>query len=90
MKTIYKYDLAIRDDQTVKLPLGAKILSVHEQYGNIIFYALVDKDIEETDDFYFICRGTGHNADFIEEFGFQYLGTVKLYNGGLMFHIFYK
>ena len=33
--------------------------------------------------------GTGHNADVLSK-SYWFLGTVKLHNGALMFHVFYQ
>lgn len=89
MKTVYKYDLEPKDEQEILLPTGAKILSVANQREAMVLYALIDKDIRTEEVFKFVVRGTGHPIDFqVDDYNF--LGTVKLMNGTLMFHIFYK
>ena len=87
MKKIYKYDLSMKDKQIISLPLNSKILSVKNQYEGIVLYALVDTEREEQEKHSIIIHGTGHSADDVEEYNF--LGTVKLENGRLMFHVFY-
>lgn len=89
MKTIYKYNLEVQDEQELLLPTGAKILSVANQRETIVLYALVDKEIKTEEVFKFVVRGTGHPVDFqIDDYTF--LGTVKLMNGSFMFHVFFK
>lgn len=86
MKSVFKYPLAVTDTQTLLLPTGSKVLSVEEQYGSIVLYVLVDPTPEaETEPRRFLIHGTGHDvtnpdADFV--------GTVKLEGGALMFHVF--
>ncbi len=88
MKRIFKYTLKAKDVQDVVIPYPNRILSVTEQYGSIVVYALVD-DCENGDGeiYTFQIRGTGHNADGLE--GYTFLGTAKLLDGDLMFHVFY-
>ena len=89
MKKIYKYQIIPQDFQALELPEGSKILSVSEQYNNIVLHALVNPDIEEIDIYDIAVKGTGH--DFPKKLDtYTFLGTVKLMNGALMFHIFYK
>ena len=91
MKKIYKYNLFPTDIQALNLPIGSKILSVEEQYGNIVLYALVETapEFNFEDSYVFLIKGTGHicEEDLSE---FNFLNTVKLQNGALIFHIFYK
>ena len=83
-KRIHKYKLDTVSQQIVMLPPDATILSVAEQDGNIVLYALVNTrtmdHVERRNIFVF---GTGHTfsgADVV------FIGTVKLRL--LMFHIF--
>ncbi|MDD5487265.1 MAG: hypothetical protein PHW65_06910 [Dehalococcoidales bacterium] len=88
MKKIYKYTLQIEDKQTLKLPEGSKILSVAEQNNSIVLYALVNTATENAEHVSVIIHGTGHQANDVD--GCTFLGTVKLYGGDLMFHVFVK
>jgi len=88
MKNIFKYTLEILDVQRLDIPTGSKILSVAEQYGNIVLYALVDDARGGLDSFEIFIRGTGHPFGDIDNC--EFLGTVKLDEGRLMFHVFYK
>jgi hypothetical protein len=88
MKVIYKYPLEIKDDQYIKLPKGSRLLSACEQYENIVIYALVDDNAEDMEDYNFVIHGTGHYADDVFYNDYQFLGTVKLRGGALIFHVF--
>lgn len=85
MKTVYKYPLEVEDKQVLKLPANSKILSANFQGDDLFFWALVDKDTDETEEVTFYIHGTGHE---IKEYGFIFLGTV--FKNGLVFHVFYK
>lgn len=95
--TIFKYTLnpmQITKDGSIHLaiPRPAKILSVAEQHGEMVLYALVNPDASED-----LCRrvwvlGTGHDLpnDLVQQYegGTAFIvGTVKLEEGTLMFHI---
>jgi len=89
MYKIYKYTLEIMDYQEFLLPLRSKILSVCEQHGKVVFYTMVDTAMEHKTKYSFRIFGTGHPcADSIVFYSF--LGTVKLEEGNLMFHVFYQ
>lgn len=90
MKRVYKYVLQVTDEQTIEIP-SEKILSVESQGDNIVVYALVDMD-EKTIfkyEYEFRTYGTGHDIPD-DIYFFTFLGTVKMYNGSSMFHVFYK
>lgn len=89
MKSIYKYTLDIAVSNIIELPLATNILSVESQGDNIVVYGLVDTEEIETADYDFRTYGTGHGTiDDIKDYTF--LGTVKMEDGNLMFHVFYK
>jgi len=88
MKRIFKYNLKTLDEQRLKLPKGSKILSVTEQYNEIILYAMVDDDVTETETYSIIIHGTGHIVTKAQNY--EFIDTVKLMDGQLMFHLFYK
>lgn len=95
---IYKYVLKPADRQTFQLPKGAEVLSVESQFTpdsisdeeQMVVYAFVDEEEKETEPFTFQIRGTGHQAGNFKRKNYTFLGTVKLLNGRLMFHIFYR
>jgi hypothetical protein len=85
VKTIHKYPLSLDVFQTVSVP--GKPISVIVQRGTIVVYALVDTDSESLQ-WEFVMCGTGQptpeNID-----GLDFLGTVSLYDGSLILHVFY-
>jgi hypothetical protein len=85
MKTVYKYPLEVEDKQILKLPVNSKILSANFQGNDLFFWALIDKDRDDTQEVTFYIHGTGHN---ITEDGYIFVNTVFI--NGLVFHVFYK
>jgi hypothetical protein len=87
VKTIYKYPLGAKTVNYIELPKGAEVISVQEQRGGVNVYALVDNEIEETETFEVLMYGTGHKVtERIDDY--KFLGTVSMYGGDLVFHIF--
>jgi hypothetical protein len=84
MKRILKYTLDIVDHQELTLSENSKILSVQNQRDSIVLYALTNELTTCT--YSIIMHGTGHTADDV--IGAQFIGTVSLHNGSLMFHVF--
>lgn len=86
MRTIYKYPLQVADVQEVVLPSGAYMLSAQMQSGNLCLWALVDTN--ECLETRTVCMyGTGHRVNQAVE-AMQFLGTVQMADGGLVFHLF--
>ncbi len=87
MKYIYKYPLRMVNVQALELPVGAEILSVEEQHGHIMVWALVDpeqhKELHRIE-----IIGTGEDIMTDEKFTRKHLGTVQLAMGTLVFHVF--
>jgi len=88
MKRIYKYSLDTIDQQVLRLPSNSKVLSVAAQGDNIVLYVRIDDTIVRMTDCLVLIHGTGHDAD--DTIDSTFVGTVNLYNGTLMFHVFYK
>lgn len=72
MKAIWKYTLKITDEQSVKMPRGAKILSTASQDGSLCVWAEVDPSRwakGDTVDVAFAVVGTGnpmsHRGSFV-------------------------
>lgn len=87
MKRIYKYELKVVDGQFINIQSN-NILSVQEQDDKIIIYAVIDTEMSAIK-YEFGINGTGNPISFdIDDFNF--LGTVKMYDGKLMFHVFYR
>lgn len=84
---IFKYQLQFKDEFTVQMAIGAKILSFGNQNGFPVLWALVnDKKDNEFRKFRLI--GTGHPIDDIESL--KYIGTSQFGGGDLIFHLFEK
>jgi hypothetical protein len=82
---IWKYVLEITDQQTLSLPVGAKILSVHNQNNNICLWVMVDMFSQEYEDRIIEMFGTGPGF-YIDEKERTYIGTVVLEK--YVWHIF--
>jgi hypothetical protein len=83
MKRIYKYNLAIIDQQAIMMPPSAEIISAQMQAGELKIWAIVDPSAVESLR-HFEVFGTGHP---IQNNGpRKFLGTVQM--GGLVFHVF--
>jgi hypothetical protein len=84
---IFKYRLEIKDCQTVEIPTE-RILSVEEQNGDVVVYAMVDPEgPKKKYEFRIVVTGHDLPGDIKT---YTFLGSVKLYMGRLMFHVFYK
>lgn len=87
MTTIWKYPLDLKDEQVVKMPQGAQILSVQRQFGNLMLWALVDsKAPSESREI--IIAATG--APFPNVGIARHIGTVQMLDGALIWHVFEK
>lgn len=82
MRTIYKYELEVAQEQIRALPAKAKVLSVQAQDGRVVFWAEVDTaaPIKERK---FFCVGTGWEAP--PEWA-EYVGTIQL--GQFVWHFY--
>lgn len=85
MKSIWKYELAITDHQTLALPKGAQVLTAQAQNNVPCLWVLVDVD-QEAESRTFHIVGTGHPADHVCEL--PHLGTFQIHKGALVFHVF--
>lgn len=82
---IWKFTLAVIDDQSIVMPSDAKLLSVQVQFEMPQLWALVDEEGKRTAKRHFQTYGTGHpmpNNPGI------YIGTYQLKEGALVFHVF--
>ena len=82
MKTIYKYALAVEDEQDVPMPKGAELLHVDVQQDQACLWARVD-DQAETATRRIIIHGTGHPAG--DE---PYVGSFMILGGSFVGHVF--
>lgn len=85
MQQIWKYELSTTDDQTIKMPMGAEILTVQMQHRKPCIWALVNTTAKLTERNIEIF-GTGNPISVVGER--KYIGTYQLLDGGLVFHVF--
>lgn len=85
MRTIYKYKLAVVDEQEIQIPDFAEILSVQNQNGELCLWALVNSD-NKPEPWTIQIVGTGNPASGINAEDF--IGTVQQHDGGLVWHVF--
>lgn len=83
MKTIWKYDL--EPACLIEMPIGAKVLSIHQQKGQICLWALVDPEADY-EVRHFVFHGTGHHIN--EKGPLNFVGTAQFHEGEFMFHVF--
>lgn len=86
MMKVFKYPLEIKDEVSVPMPLGAKILTVQSLNNKPCIWAAVDPSTTYMEMRKFRIAGTGHPiADSTVD---GYIGTVQLHGGMLVFHVF--
>lgn len=85
MSVIYKYGVSVADEFTLRMPKGARILSLQVQHCEPHIWALVDTKAP-TVNRNFSLRGTGHSCTGLELAPF--VGTFQLQNGTFVFHLF--
>lgn len=81
---IYKYEIAVTDEQTISLPTAAKILAVQIQHGRPQIWALFDESLGGKDNRTLFVVGTGNP---LPPCG-RYIGTFQMMNGSLIWHVF--
>jgi len=87
VNVIHKHELNGDTLQTVSLPISSTILSVVEQYQNIVMYVIVDVEQYNNREIEFLLLGTGQIFNYVFD-DYSFLDTVKLSGGSLMFHVF--
>lgn len=86
MKKIFKYVLEVTDEQTLQLPVGAKVLSVQNQQGKPCLWALVDSEQPAIESVNVAMFGTGNPIEDWQLKGLSFLGTVQI--NWLVLHVF--
>lgn len=81
-RTIYKYRLAVIDDQKVEMPQGARILTAQMQHGTLCVWAFVNPELP-TQTRYIRVIGTGQP---VPDESLLYIATAQ--DGSLAWHIF--
>lgn len=83
---IFKYTISENIVNVIEMPIGAKVLSIQEQHGEICIWALVDDNEVEKENRVFEVWVTGAEIYFDKEK--EFLETVQLYNGSIVLHVF--
>jgi len=86
---IWKFPLAVCDLQTVEMPIGAQILSVHDQAGGLQMWAIVNPDADRQLRTIEIA-GTGNPIPDVLITGHRrrHIATVQTRGGSLVWHVF--
>ena len=83
-RMIWKFPLKTDGHQPVEMPNGAILLTVAEQFGAIWLWAEVDPDEPKVNRNIFV-YATGHA---IPDDPGEFVGSVLLLGGSLVFHIY--
>lgn len=85
-KVVHKFTLLIKDEQTIKMPVGTEILSIQNQHDSLCIWALVDTQQSQFQLRTFRIYGTGHPIEVMN--GHDYIGSVQFDGGFLVWHVF--
>lgn len=97
MITIYKYELVSAIElisgskvaELLKLPTGARVLSVGVQKDKVCAWILLDNEAPATNKVYVQFIGTGWPVRFPNDVPNPiFVDTVSLYDGDFMYHVF--
>lgn len=83
---IFKYEIPIEDEFTLKLPHSSQILSFQCQKGKPYIWVLHPEN-KPLVDHHFSLIGTGHHIKPCE---CNFIGTVQLLGGDLVYHLFQR
>ena len=84
-KKIWKFPLKAMDQNSIEMPIGAKILTVQVQGVAICIWVLCDPSAKK-ETRHFEVYGTGQEV--IDDGTSKYLGTFQVANGEFVFHLF--
>ena len=84
MKTIFKYYLPVSVPFTLAMPQGATILVAQNQAEAVVIWAEVDPELP-LESRTFVTAMTGQPLPRGKK---QFLGTVQLAGGALVFHVY--
>jgi len=87
MKSIYKYDIPIKDEFTLDLPKGAVFVSFMMQHDNPRAWFMVNTAEPNVEKRVFRLAGTGHNMNDSDGITLKPLGSVQMSGGSLIFHL---
>jgi len=84
--TVWKFPLRVDDTQTIEMPSGSEVLCVQNQSDTPTLWARVPNVHAPMMERKFHLIGTGHQAGTRDLR--QYIGTVQIMGGMLVFHVF--
>lgn len=90
--TIWKWPLELASEQQLALPINARLLCVQTQAEVPTLWAIVNPEEKLTSPKTVFMVGTGHPMPSGISHGEQmrnYLGTIQLHCGSLVFHFFF-
>lgn len=82
MRTIWRFDLMIEDEQTIEMPAGAEIIRMAPDRS--VMWAIVDPE-QPTQKRTYHTYGTGHE---MPDRPGKYVGTYEVAGGSYVFHVF--
>lgn len=82
---IWKWTLALVGQQTLELPVGARILTVQMQGDAPQLWAACNSETTSKESRHIAIYGTGHPLP--DDPG-QYIATFQMHDGALVFHAF--
>lgn len=86
MKTIYKYIIEITRQFAVKMPEGAKVIHVDEQFGKPFMWAMIDTNRPNTLHHFWV-YGTGNEIP--KDAAIVHVGSVITSRGSYVWHVFF-
>lgn len=86
MKSIWKYPLPVTDVVSIRMPVGAVVLTVQLRWTQVCLWAMVDTDAPTMETRRFRVFGTDHPVEGVEADG--YIGTVQQMDGAMVWHVF--
>jgi len=88
---IWKYEVPINEDSFIlEMPKDSKILSFQLQKENPQIWAIVDDENDEKEIREFKLLGTGLSFGKEKLVGYEFIGTIQMYDGDLVLHLFIK
>lgn len=87
-KSIFKYQINRTGTTQVRMPVGAKILTVNEQYGELIIHALVTNDTNIGTELRTVESVMTGESITKPIKCYTYIGTVLMGEGAFIVHVF--
>jgi hypothetical protein len=83
MAVVWKYVLAPVPEQTINIPVGAQLLHVAEQNGQLCLWAKVDLSGAVVSRRFYVAATGYEMPSYVE-----HIGTALMQGGDLVFHVF--